>query len=121
MSLYLFFTFNLSTPLSWIGLFFAQTLTIIPHLSLGGLYGMVYEHFLNYFILENPSLRFSELFQATIVVAHGDILKSMALMLGAGKLLAMARDSKVLHLISIGKMFSSIISFFIVLQLQVSF
>jgi hypothetical protein len=100
---------------------FAQTLTIIPHLSLGGLYGMVYEHLSNYFILENPSLGFSELFQATVVVAHGDILKSMALMLGVNKLLAMARDSKGLHLIAIGKMFSSIISCFIILQLQVSF
>jgi hypothetical protein len=82
---------------------------------------MVYEHLSNYFILENPSLGFSELFQATVVVAHGDILKSMALMLGVNKLLAMARDSKGLHLIAIGKMFSSIISCFIILQLQVSF
>jgi len=82
---------------------------------------MVYEHLSNYFILENPSLGFSKLFQATVVVAHGDIRKSMALMLGANKLLAMARDSKGLHLIAIGKMFSSIISCFIILQLQVSF
>jgi hypothetical protein len=100
---------------------FAQTLAIAPHLSSSGLYGMVYEHLSNYFILKDPSLGFSEFFQATIVVACGDILRSMALMLGVGKLLAMARDSRGLHPIVKGKMFSSIISCSIVLQLQVSF
>jgi hypothetical protein len=82
---------------------------------------MVYEHLSNYFILEDPSLRFLELFQATIVVARDDILRSMALMLGVGKLLAMAKDSKNLHPFTIGNMFSSIISCSIVLQFQVSF
>jgi hypothetical protein len=100
---------------------FAQTLAIIPHLSLSGLYGMVYDHLSNYFILKNPSLGFSELFQAIVVIAHGDIFRSMALMLGVNKLLVMARDSKGLHLIAIGKMFSSIISCFIISQLQMSF
>jgi hypothetical protein len=41
---------------------FAQTLTIAPHLFSGGLSGMVYEHFLGCFILEDPSSRFLELF-----------------------------------------------------------
>jgi len=41
---------------------FAQTLTIAPHLSLGGLSGMVYEYFSGCFILEDPFLGFLELF-----------------------------------------------------------
>jgi len=45
---------------------FAQALTIAPHLSLGGFYGMVYDHFLRCFILEDPSLGFSKLFQVVI-------------------------------------------------------
>jgi len=36
------------------------------------------------FILEDPSSRFSILFQVIDVVAHGDIPKSMTLMLGGG-------------------------------------
>jgi hypothetical protein len=47
---------------------FTQTLAIAPHLSSGGLYGMVYEHLSNYFILEDPSLGFSKLFQMLPVV-----------------------------------------------------
>jgi hypothetical protein len=46
---------------------FVQTLTIAPHLSLGGSSGMVYEHFSRCFILEDPFSRFSKLFQVVIV------------------------------------------------------
>jgi hypothetical protein len=50
---------------------FAQALTITPHLSLGGLSGMVYEYFSGCFIPENPSLRFSKLFQVVAIVICG--------------------------------------------------
>ncbi len=43
---------------------------------------MVYEHFLSCFILKDPSLGFSKLFQVVVVVVvviHGHIFKSMAL------------------------------------------
>jgi hypothetical protein len=50
---------------------FAQALTIIPHLSLGGLFRMVYEHFSRCFILEIPSLGFSKLFQVVAIVICG--------------------------------------------------
>jgi hypothetical protein len=41
---------------------FALTLAIMPHLFLGGLSGMVYEHSSRWFILKDPSSRFLELF-----------------------------------------------------------
>jgi hypothetical protein len=84
---------------------FAQTLTMIPHLSLGGISKMVYEHLLRCFILKDPSSRFLELFQVVTIVAHGDTLKSMAQVLRASKLLAMVKDIGGLYLIVVGKMF----------------
>jgi hypothetical protein len=45
---------------------------------------------MNIFIPENTSSKFSKLFQAVNVVAHGDMPKLVALMLGASRLLAMA-------------------------------
>jgi len=59
---------------------FAHALAIVPHLSLGGLSRMVFEHLLGCFILENLSLGFSKLFQAAI--ACGDIPRLVALVLG---------------------------------------
>jgi hypothetical protein len=66
---------------------FAQTLTTTPHLSLDGFFGMVYEHLSKCFIPKDPSSRFSKLFQVTTIVVHGDILRLMALMLRANRLL----------------------------------
>jgi hypothetical protein len=53
-------------------------------------------------ILKDPSLGFSKLFQVVVVV-HGDIFRSVALVLGANRLLAMAKDISGLRLIAIGK------------------
>jgi hypothetical protein len=50
---------------------------------------MVYEHFLGCFILEDPSLGFSKLFQA--VITRGDIPRLVPLVLEVGRLLAMAK------------------------------
>jgi len=69
-----------------------QALVITPHLSLGVLSGMVYEHFLGCFILEDSSSGFSKLSQVVTIVAHGNIPKSMALVLGVNKLLTMTKD-----------------------------
>jgi len=68
---------------------------------------MAYEHLSRCLILEDPSLRFLKLFQvvATTII-HGDILRSMALVLGVNKLLATIKDTSGLHLIIIGKVFS---------------
>ncbi len=63
---------------------------------------MVCEHFLRCFILKDPSLGFLKLFQV-VIIAHGVILKSMALVLGARRLLAMVKDTGVLHLIALGE------------------
>jgi len=52
---------------------FTQALTIIPHLFSGGLFGMVYEHLLRCFILEDQSLGFSKLLQVGVSIVHGDI------------------------------------------------
>jgi hypothetical protein len=59
---------------------------------------MVSEHFLGGFIQEDPSSEFSKLFQA-IVVAHDDILRSVALVLGVSILLAMVTDALVAWLV----------------------
>ncbi len=69
---------------------FAQALAIAPHLSLGGLSRMVYEHLLGCFKPEDASSRFSKLFQVVDVVACGDIPRLVALMLGGNILLTMA-------------------------------
>jgi hypothetical protein len=66
---------------------------------------MVYEHLSKCFILEDPSLGFLKLFQVDVIVAHGVILKLMALVHGARRLLAMAKDTGGLHPIAIGKVF----------------
>jgi hypothetical protein len=60
---------------------------------------VVYEHLERCFIPEDPSTRFLKLFQAIIVVTHGDIPRSMALVLGASRLLAMIKDAGGLRLI----------------------
>jgi hypothetical protein len=96
---------------------FTQALTTTPHLSLGGFFEMVYEHLLGCFIPEDPSLGFWELFQAIVVVSHGDIFKSMALMLRVNRLLAMAKDIGGLHPIAIGEVFFQLINHSIVLSL----
>jgi hypothetical protein len=84
---------------------FAQALATTPHLSLGELSGMVYEHFSKCFILKDPSLGFSKLFQIVAIVTCGDIPRSVALVLGANKLLAMAKDINGLRFIAIGEVF----------------
>jgi hypothetical protein len=66
---------------------------------------MVYEHPLGCFILEDTFSRFLELFQVLILVVRGDIFRSMALVLGANKLLTLAKDFGGLHPIVISEMF----------------
>ncbi len=71
------------------------------------------------FQTKGPSLRFSKLLQdVVVIVAHGDIPRLVALMLGASRLLAMAKDMGSLHLIAICEVFLWLINHFIVLQLQ---
>jgi len=53
---------------------------------------MVYEYLSRCFILEDPSSGFSKLFQDVVAIVRGDIPRSVALVLGAKKLLAMAKD-----------------------------
>jgi hypothetical protein len=96
---------------------FAQALAFAPHLSLGGLFGMIYEHIWGCFILKDPSSRFLELFQIVDDVAHGDIPRLVALVLGVNKLLVMAKDTDGFRLIAIGKVFFLFINHSIVLQL----
>ncbi len=62
-----------------------------------------------------------KLFQIVIVIAHGDILRSMALVLGVNRLLALAKDFGVLCPIAVNEVFSWFISRSIELQLQGSF
>jgi hypothetical protein len=94
---------------------FAQALAIIPHLSLGGFFGMVYEHLLGCFIPEDLTLGFSKLFQDFVVVVHEDILRLVALVLKVNKLLTMAKDTGGFRLIVISKVFPRLINHSIVL------
>jgi len=66
---------------------------------------MVNEHLLRCSIPKDKSSNFSKLLQAIGINARGDILRSMALMLGANRLLAMAKNIASLHLNVVGKMF----------------
>jgi len=95
---------------------FTQALTIIPHLFPNGLSRMVYEHLLRCLIPEDPSLGLSGLFEVVNVI-HGDNPKSMALVLGASRLLAMAKETGGFFLIVVSKMFFQLINRSIVLQL----
>jgi hypothetical protein len=65
---------------------------------------MVHEHLSGCFISKDPSLGFSELFQIVVVV-HGDIMKLVTLMLGASRLLAMAKDTSGLRPNVLSKIF----------------
>jgi hypothetical protein len=94
---------------------FAHALAIVPHLFLSGLSKIVY-HFLGCFISKDPSSRFLNLFQV-VVIASGDILGLVALMLRTRKLLIMAKDTGGLCLILVGKAFLQLINRSIVLQL----
>jgi len=73
--------------------------------------------FLGCFILKDLSLGFSELFQAIVIVVHRNIPRSMALVLGVNKLLAMAKYTNGLSFIVVSKVFLQFISYSIVLQL----
>jgi len=78
---------------------------------------MVYEHLLGCFILEDPSSWLLKLFQVLITIAHGDIPKLVALVLGAIRLFAMAKDTRSFCPIAICKAFFRLISHSIILQL----
>jgi hypothetical protein len=96
---------------------FTQALTIIPHLSSNGLFGMVYEHLSRCLIQEDPSLRLLGLFQVVVVI-HGDNPRLVALVLGVSKLLTMAKETGGFSPIAVSKMFFQLISHSIVLQLR---
>jgi hypothetical protein len=66
---------------------------------------MVYEHLSRCFIPEDPSSRFSKLFQVIVVITCGDILRLVALVLGVSKLLAMIKDIGGFCPIVVGEMF----------------
>jgi hypothetical protein len=66
------------------------------------------------FHTRRPS-RFSKLFQVVVVVAHGDIPRLVALLLGVSKLLAMENDMGGLCPIIIGETFFQFINHSIVL------
>jgi hypothetical protein len=97
----------------WIGLCLPNC---YPFVFKWAIWDVVYEHLLGCFIPEDPSLGFSELFQIAIVVACGVILRSTVLVLGASKLLVMAKDTNGFY--PIGEVFFLLINGSIVLQLQ---
>jgi hypothetical protein len=75
---------------------------------------MVYEHISGFFIPKDPSSKFSHV---VAIVVHMDVFRLVAIMLGANKLLAMAKDISGLCPIAISEVFLQFISHSIVLQL----
>ncbi len=61
---------------------------------------------------------FLELFQVVAVGARGDILRSVALMMGASRLLVIAKDIGGIRPIAVSKVFFRLISCSIILQLE---
>jgi hypothetical protein len=88
---------------------FAQALTTTPHLSLGGHFGMEYKHLSRCFILEDPSSGFSKLFQVIVIIVRKGNPRSMALMMGANRLLVMAKDIRGFRLIVVSEMFFNLL------------
>jgi hypothetical protein len=76
---------------------------------------MVYEHLSRCFILEDPSSRFSKLFKVVVAIVCGDIPRLVALVLGANKLLAMAKNINGLHPIAMNEVFLQLMNCCIVL------
>jgi hypothetical protein len=76
---------------------------------------MVYEHLSRCFILEDPSSGFSKLFQVVVAIIREDIPRSVALMLGAKKLLAMAKDTGGFRPIVVNEVFLQLMNYCIVL------
>jgi len=70
---------------------------------------MVYEHLSRCFIPKDPSLRFLGLFQVIVIITLNDIPRSMALMLGTNKFLAMVKNTRSLRPITIGEVFLRLI------------
>jgi hypothetical protein len=66
---------------------------------------MVYEHLLGCFMPEDPSSGFSELFQVVVAMACGDTPSLMVLVLGANRLLVMAKNIGGLCPIVVGEVF----------------
>lgn len=98
------------------GTLFEQALTTAPHLFSNGMFRMVYEHIFGCFKPKNPSSWFLKLSQVVTIVAHGDIPRSVALMLGANKLFAMVKDIRGFCPIIIDEAFFQFISYSILLQ-----
>jgi hypothetical protein len=96
---------------------FAQTLTIAPHLSSSGIFGMVYEHLLGFSILKDPSFWLFKLFSVVNIIACGDIPRLVASMLGVNRLLAMAKNIIGFYFIVVGEVFLQLINRSIILQL----
>jgi hypothetical protein len=67
---------------------------------------------------KGPIFKVSELFHVVVVVIHGEILRLIALVLGANKLLAMVKDISGLCSIAVSEMFLRLMNHSIVLQLQ---
>jgi hypothetical protein len=76
---------------------------------------MVYEHLLGCFMLEDPSLKFLVLFQVVADIVHGDIFRSMALVLGVSRLLTMEENINGLRLTTISAVFLQLINHSIIL------
>jgi hypothetical protein len=54
---------------------------------------------------KGPILKVTELFHVVVLLLHGDILRLMALVLGANRLLAMVKDIGGLRSIAISEVF----------------
>jgi hypothetical protein len=82
---------------------FKLALQCMPNLFASGIFGMLFEHFHNYFHLKNYTSRFPQLFQLCFHISQGHIPCQFAHILGAPPLLTMAKLSDGVHPIAIGE------------------
>jgi hypothetical protein len=70
---------------------FKLTFQHMSNLSISGHFGMVFEHFYNYFHLEDYTNGFSQLFQLCFHITQGHILHQITHILGVAHFLTMTK------------------------------
>ncbi len=91
------------------------------HLSTSGIFGMVFEHFRDYFHFEDSTNGFLQLFQLCFHITQGHIPPQITHVLGAAHLLAMTNPSGGVHSIVIGETLYQLTNHILCLQFHMIF
>jgi hypothetical protein len=91
------------------------------HLLASGFFGMIFEHFRNYFHLEDSTSGFSQLFQLCFHIAQGHISPQIAHVFGTARLLARTKPLGGVHPIAMGETLYRFTSCALCLQIYETF